>query len=97
MGIKIIQPYFPDQPTVNLYDPSIRISDEFLKPPTGPVSGQRFHVVLANPEHLNDFGMVPEGQTRIDVLRRRLSQFYVLAGQNHHRCHRYPEDFLAAV
>jgi hypothetical protein len=60
MGIKVIQPYFPYQPTVNIYVPSIRISDQLLEPLTGSLSGQRPHVASANPEHFNDLGMVPQ-------------------------------------
>jgi hypothetical protein len=85
--VKIVQPYFANQPTANFYDPSIRISDQLLKPLTGSVSGQRLHVLPANPEHLNDFGVVPHGQTGVNVLGRRGSQLDVPTLQTHHGSH----------
>ncbi|MBB3297371.1 hypothetical protein FHT80_000013 [Rhizobium sp. BK226] len=60
MGIKVVQPYFPYQPTVNVNDPSSRISDQFLEPLTSSLSGQRPHVASTDPEHFNDFGVVPQ-------------------------------------
>jgi len=48
-GIEIVQPDLPDQPVVDLDDPTIGISDQFLKPPRRSVSGQRLHVISITP------------------------------------------------